>query len=335
MLALAGGAPLTSACVPWLQRDPPKVVFGLPARPIAGLMGSMRDSLDEELPQLAEDLSRAARGRYRLTVAEYGAPPGGQTGLVAVTTVLGQAQAAGTAPDLILVPGTDTLAKLRSVGVLAAIGPHLRAVRRATLDTAYHPGPLEATRYRGEHHVLPLLCGLNLLQYDPSLFAEQGLAPPSGQWTWHSLVEAATALTGPPDQSGTPSRWGLNTLGEMPGEGFIWQNGGKIISRDGRRCLLAETPAREAMQFVSDLFHRHRVGPGNEGPNGQQTVQVRRTAGQLIAGGRWRVAMQYTISFSGSYSSSGAIDDWVGQQLAIAHAVPLGGAYPAAGLIGP
>lgn len=213
VLALAAGAPLTSACVPWLEREPPKVVFGLPARPIAGLIGAMRDYLDAELPRLAQDLNRATRGRYRLSIAEYGPPAGEPSGLEAVTAVLAQAHAAGTAPDLILVPGMRTLAKLRQAGVVAALDSPLRAERRPALDTVYHPGPVEATRYRGEHYALPLLCGLTLLQYDASLFAEQGLAPPSGQWTWRSLVDAAPALTGPPDQSGPAASGARSSAG--------------------------------------------------------------------------------------------------------------------------
>jgi ABC-type glycerol-3-phosphate transport system substrate-binding protein len=48
---------------------------------------------------------------------------------------------------------------------------------------------------------------------------------------------------------------------------FIHQNGGRIWTEDGRRCVINSPEAREAMTFLYDLFERRRVGPSLLDPN--------------------------------------------------------------------
>ena len=42
---------------------------------------------------------------------------------------------------------------------------------------------------------------------------------------------------------------------------FCNNNGGAFLREDGRECLLTQPRAREALQFMQDLIHRHRVAP--------------------------------------------------------------------------
>ena len=41
--------------------------------------------------------------------------------------------------------------------------------------------------------------------------------------------------------------------------------GGDVYTEDGKKSLFAEPPAREAIRFVADMIHKHKVAaPGQE-----------------------------------------------------------------------
>ena len=41
----------------------------------------------------------------------------------------------------------------------------------------------------------------------------------------------------------------------------LWQNEASLVDMDTRQCRLSEPAAVEALQFVHDLLHKHRVSP--------------------------------------------------------------------------
>jgi ABC-type glycerol-3-phosphate transport system substrate-binding protein len=81
-----------------------------------------------------------------------------------------------------------------------------------------------------------------------------------GKWNWDGFVSTLRGATrGAP---GSPDR----TIGLQPIStnldvicSWIWQNGGDVFAKDGKRCIINEPPAVEALERYADLYHRYQV----------------------------------------------------------------------------
>lgn len=115
--------------------------------------------------------------------------------------------------------------------------PAGRAEPDATADVL--PGPLSTARWEGKLFAAPVTTNTQLLWYRPDLVRQ----PPR---TWDGMVREATRL----HAAGQPS-WIAVQANE--GEGLVvWFNtllasgGGQVLSEDGRRVTLTDTPAHRA-----------------------------------------------------------------------------------------
>ncbi|MEL4221954.1 extracellular solute-binding protein [Mycobacterium avium subsp. paratuberculosis] len=115
--------------------------------------------------------------------------------------------------------------------------PAGRAEADATVDTL--PGPLSTARWHDRLFAAPVTTNTQLLWYRPDLV----LQPPR---TWDAVVTEAARL----HAAGRPS-WIAVQANE--GEGLVvWFNtllasgGGRVLSEDGRRVTLTDTPAHRA-----------------------------------------------------------------------------------------
>ncbi|HVC34526.1 MAG TPA: extracellular solute-binding protein [Chloroflexota bacterium] len=173
----------------------------------------------------------------------------------------------------------------------------------------YFPGAIKAASDQGQLCGLPLAVQPTVLQYDKRLFDAAHLDPPDSTWTWTTLLNAAKALTRPDADNG--GQFALNLLNNtnvLPI--FIWQNGGDVVSPDGRRSLLSDAADLAAIKFIYDLFHTYQVvamPPQSRGGAGGPKPAVARAykyqTGQyppLMGAGGQRVAMNF-VSFGGYY----------------------------------
>jgi multiple sugar transport system substrate-binding protein len=115
--------------------------------------------------------------------------------------------------------------------------PAGRAEADATVDTL--PGPLATARWKRKLYAAPVTTNTQLLWYRPDLVKQ----PPQ---SWNDMVAEATRL----HAAGQPS-WIAVQANE--GEGLVvWFNtllvsgGGQVLSEDGRRVTLTDTPAHRA-----------------------------------------------------------------------------------------
>lgn len=142
----------------------------------------------------------------------------------------------------------------------------------------YFPGAVKVSSDQGQLFGIPLSVQPTVLQYDKRLFDAAHLDPPSSSWTWTTFLNAAKVLTRAEGDGG--GQYALNLLnGPSILPIFIWQNGGDLISPDGRRSLLAEPAALEAIKFMYDLCQTYkvvalppRVPPGSNGKEGYTAV---------------------------------------------------------------
>jgi multiple sugar transport system substrate-binding protein len=115
--------------------------------------------------------------------------------------------------------------------------PAGRAEADATTDTL--PGPLATAAWKHRLYAAPLTTNTELLWYRPDLMDK----PPA---TWNAMVAEATRL----HAAGKPSWIGVQA---SEGEGLVvWFNtllqsaGGKVLSDDGTKVTLTDTPAHRA-----------------------------------------------------------------------------------------
>lgn len=158
----------------------------------------------------------------------------------------------------------------------------------------YWPAAHQAVQHQGAAYARPLAVAPFVLVYDLELFTAAGVRPPDQSWTWRSLQDAARRLTSDTDNDGQVDQWGA--FAATPGvlAILIWQNGGDIVTRDGRRALIGDPSAMKAIEFLRELALVDRVVPrptSGFGFGGGASFMVGAT--QMALGGRSRVAMAY------------------------------------------
>lgn len=110
----------------------------------------------------------------------------------------------------------------------------------------------------GRQYTFPTNCGTWFIFYNKRVFDAYGVPYPDGDWDWQEFLETAQRLTKPrPDGRGNEcfGAMGLDLLE------CIYQNGGRIYTEDGTRCILDAPEAVEAAEWLTDLRFRHHVMP--------------------------------------------------------------------------
>ncbi len=105
-----------------------------------------------------------------------------------------------------------------------------------------------------------------VLAYNKDLFTAAGLDPNKPPTTWDDLLKAAVALTKDTNNDGKIDQWGFNTMTDTHWylSAMIMQNGGKILSDDGKKVVYNSPEGIEALQFWGDLATKHKVMPPNQ-----------------------------------------------------------------------
>jgi multiple sugar transport system substrate-binding protein len=161
----------------------------------------------------------------------------------------------------------------------------------AVLEDVYPPARAEM-QYQGKTYAVVLETNSQAMKINMDLMNAAGVTAPE---TWDTLVEVGQQLT--IDQNGVHAneegydenagaQWAMETWC-CRGEGstwmilpWIWMNGGDAVDMDTQQVHIAEEPAVQAIQFLSDLIKVHKIWPragvvqaGPEGTwYGQQVV---------------------------------------------------------------
>lgn len=175
------------------------------------------------------------------------------------TTKIQTMIAAGTAPDVMQMFPED-LPSFAKKGTLLNLEPYLKR-DNFNLDI-YFPNILEAYKYRGRVYGLPQGACSYLLYYNKDLFDQAGVQYPDENWTWDSFLDACQRLTRDIDGDGRIDQYGF-TQSTWIDRLLVWirQNGGDYLNEDRTRCVINAPEAKEAIQFVIDLWHKYHVAP--------------------------------------------------------------------------
>jgi multiple sugar transport system substrate-binding protein len=185
--------------------------------------------------------------------------------------------AAGDPPDVFMMSGLY-FHDFQSRGVLADLTTH---VNTSDLDLDdFYALPRRAFTVDGRLYALPRDFNIIALFYNRKLFQDAGLAEPDSSWTWEDLRRAARKLTRDTDGDGKNDVWGFQVMNELETSwgNFVYQNEGAVVNATGRRCLLADPGAVEAIRFLHDLIYQDHVSPN--------PVEVEAMPGQAFRAGR-------------------------------------------------
>ena len=115
--------------------------------------------------------------------------------------------------------------------------------------------------------------------YNTKMFKDAKIDPPKADWTWDDFLATAKKLT---TGSGADQVYGFGipffNFGLHP---WWFTNGTSLLNADWSESNLADPKMLEAVQFVHDLVHVHKVSPAVEGTDTANLF----TAGKLAMSG--------------------------------------------------
>lgn len=121
---------------------------------------------------------------------------------------------------------------------------------------------------------IPYLSAPRALIYRKDLYAKAGLSYPPKNWS--DWAKAGAALTQKNDR-GAITRAGINLSSGVNWTTFItllWQNGGDVLTPDGRRAAFNSPAGVEALQYLVDLYGKYEVCPREGVPSAAVSVPL-------------------------------------------------------------
>ncbi|MDE2127770.1 MAG: sugar ABC transporter substrate-binding protein [Armatimonadetes bacterium] len=164
---------------------------------------------------------------------------------------------AGTEPDVMSLDASSAAVFIDN-GCLKDLAP---LARRDHVDLgAYWPNVL-AMEARGRRlYALPGDFTPMVMFYNKKLFQRAHLPYPQDDWTWADFLNDCRALTVWPRGALHPTQYGFLAQNWMPAWiPFIWQNGGDVLSPNGKRAEgYIDSPATiAAVTFYAGLVQQH------------------------------------------------------------------------------
>jgi multiple sugar transport system substrate-binding protein len=179
--------------------------------------------------------------------------------------------AAGTAPDVFWIPGTD-IADFANRGLILDLRELADGSGDYAGDDAYYEGPMELLTYDPETESsgsalwgLPRDVSTFALYLNLDLIAEAGAPDPrelheAGDWNWDTFRDVAESVSAlDPEIRG----FGMNNWWANPG---VWINsaGGSFFTEDRTACAMDTDEARTGLEFMTGLYQDDLAIPYGE-----------------------------------------------------------------------
>jgi multiple sugar transport system substrate-binding protein len=176
--------------------------------------------------------------------------------------------AAGTPPDIY-----RYLQEVTPIITVAQKNLHLQLddyVAKESYDlTDFRPEAVALYRWEDKLYALPRDYGNQNVFYNVDLFEAAGVPlPPADwedkRWNFETFLDAAMQLTQREGERTT--QWGfLVNRGQRPWASWLYSNGGGLVHKNDQgvatESAMTDEASVEALQFVQDLMHTHKVAP--------------------------------------------------------------------------
>ena len=168
------------------------------------------------------------------------------------------ALAAGTAPDMTLMrPHFHTA--FASRGSFVEIDDYLEAESDVSRED-YWPQTIERLSWDGKLWGVAAEIWFSFMFLNLDMFEAAGLEAPDNDWSYDDFLATADILT---QGEGIDRQFGTASLSGWWHQS-VWAWGGEVLDETETRCLAAESPAPEAIQWTADLTLEHAVAPSPE-----------------------------------------------------------------------
>ncbi|MBD2872290.1 ABC transporter substrate-binding protein [Paenibacillus arenilitoris] len=161
--------------------------------------------------------------------------------------------AAGNAPDVFLWWNYPQLV------ARGAVEPLDSYIQSGEIDPdQYYPEIFNASKVNGVLYSIPNIPTTRAIFYNKTLFDKAGVPYPKDDWTYDDFLSAAQKLTGDGVYGFVTEAKNTYTLQQ-----FVWTNGGKFISEDGKTVdgIMNSPQTAEALQWYADLVNKYKVSP--------------------------------------------------------------------------
>lgn len=160
--------------------------------------------------------------------------------------------AGGTPPDVMIL-NTGQFETFAARGVLLALDD---LVERDGVDLGiYFPEAISGSSFDGVLYGMPRDISNHLVYLNVEMFEAAGVDLPDADWTWDDYRNIAQALTMDTDGDGAIDQWGTSIINAVwAWGGFVWSNGGEILSDDRMECLLTQAATVEALEYYYGLL---------------------------------------------------------------------------------
>ena len=228
--------------------------------------------------------------------------------------------AGGEQIDVIMI-AIEGLRLLTAKNVLVPLDDFLATDQPAKdiLENDVHVTLREMLQVDGKQLEYPFSWNNMVMYYNTAIFEEEGIDPPSTDWTWDDFLETClqvATVTGGADDRFAYSFWGAGMFGMAA---WFFNNDVSPFSDDWMDSNLLDPKVAETIQFMADLILEHKVAPNPEGWD--EWAQFH--AGNLVMRtcGRWCISgsleadfttydMQYQPHRAGPLKTVAGTDGW-------------------------
>jgi multiple sugar transport system substrate-binding protein len=151
------------------------------------------------------------------------------------------------------------------------------------------PAAVEGATFEGVKYSVPMNFTTLLLYWNKDMFKEAGLDPEQPPANWQQFADYAKKLTKDTNGDGKPEQYGLAiadhaTIAMWPI--LFWQNGGGVVSEDGKKAMLGDPATIEAANYWVDLVRNDKIAPiGLAGADADKLFQSKKAAMEIV--GPW------------------------------------------------
>ena len=142
-------------------------------------------------------------------------------------------------------------------GILQPLTPFIESDASFSLDEHY-PAVFDSVSHAGQIYGFPLgQAGPFLLYYNAERLNSVGVPPPDAGWSWErEMIEYGKVLTRDTNGDGQVDQWAMHTATPYQNgfeATFVWAEGGRMFSEDGKQFLMTSSEAQSALAFIVGL----------------------------------------------------------------------------------
>jgi multiple sugar transport system substrate-binding protein len=270
---LAVGALLDGGC-----RRPPRTEGPVVTIHVADWGGA---SADEKSNQINADILREFHRLHPNIRVQMEHMPDAYVQKVMMTLL------AGTQPDVIALDASSAAIFINN-NALQDLTPFIEKDKSMDLGVFY-PNVLNIARRGKALYALPANFTPMMMYYNRASFQKAGVPEPKDGWTWDDFRRSADSLT--IRKRGKPVQYGFNVTNWMPGWiTWIWQNGGDVLSPDGKRAhgYLDSEKSIAAITFYTD-FVKNGMAPTTSEAQAMGTSNFQAGRVAMDVNGHWMI----------------------------------------------